>query len=131
MNSLTKWMLAAAMAIGGLGLSATPAKAAQVGFYIGTNPAYAPAYPGPGYTWIAGYYANGYWIPGRWAFVGYGNQYYNGDRDDYYRDRDDHYRDRDDRDRGRNDFYRGNDRDRGRNYDRDNGRRGGDDGHRR
>ncbi len=37
MKNITKWMLAAALAIGGLGLAATPAKAAQIGFYIGNG----------------------------------------------------------------------------------------------
>lgn len=118
MNSMTKWMLAAALAIGGLGLSATPAKAAQIGFYIGSGPAYVPPSPGPGYVWIAGYYSNGYWVPGYWSFAGgyngyYGNNFY-GDRDDYYRDRDDWYRDRDDWRRDRDHFGR----DRGWNHDR-------------
>ncbi len=117
MKNMMKWMLAAAMVVGGLGLSATPAKAAQIGFYIGSGPAYATPSPGPGYAWINGFWANGYWVPGRWAFVGgyngYANGYY-GDRDDYYRHRD-YYRDRDDHDRGdryrdRGDRYRGHDR---------------------
>ncbi|HEV2135542.1 MAG TPA: hypothetical protein VGR47_15010 [Terracidiphilus sp.] len=99
MKSLTKWMLAAALAVGGLGLAATPAKAAQIGFYVGSGDGYVPPSPGPGYVWMNGYYANGYWVPGRWAFAGgyngyYGNRFY-GDRDDYYRRDDDRYRDRD------------------------------------
>lgn len=128
MNSMTKWMLAAALAIGGLGLTATPAKAAQIGFYVGSGNGYIPPSPGPGYVWINGYYANGYWVPGYWSFAGgyngyYGNRFY-GDRDDYYHrhDRDDFYRDRDyrdhdrrwdrdDHDRGRHEGWRG---DRGR-----------------
>jgi hypothetical protein len=94
MKSVTKWMLAAALAIGGLGLTASPAKAAQIGFYVGTGPGYLPPSPGPGYTWIAGYYANGYWIPGRWARVGpyrHGAGFYRGHdfyRDHFYRDHD-------------------------------------------
>ena len=24
----------------------------------------------PGHVWVAGYQANGYWIPGRWNFIG-------------------------------------------------------------
>ena len=72
MKNITKWMLAAALAIGGFGLASTPAKAAQIGFYVGNGAPgyYVPPSPGPGYTWIAGYYANGYWVPGRWAFAG-------------------------------------------------------------
>jgi len=114
MKNIAKWMLAAAVAIGGMGLAATPANAAQIGFYIGTgSPAYyVPPSPGPGYVWINGYYADGYWVAGRWAFAGAYR-----DRDDYYRfrDRDDYYRhhDRDDwrRDRDHHDHDRGWDRD--------------------
>ncbi|HEV2326976.1 MAG TPA: hypothetical protein VGS10_23765 [Terracidiphilus sp.] len=117
MKNITKWMLAAALAIGGLGLTATPAKAAQIGFYIGSGDGYVPPAPGPGYTWINGYYANGYWVPGYWAFAGgyngyYGNRFY-GDRDDYYRDRD-WYRDRDHRDGDRGWYGRDDHHDRGR-----------------
>ena len=92
MKSMAKWMLGAAVAAGGLGLAATPAKAAEWGVYVGGPAAYVPPCPGPGYQWIAGYYSGGYWIPGRWAFVGYHNDFvrYYGDRDRfYYRDRDD------------------------------------------
>lgn len=107
-------------------MTATPAKAAQIGFYVGSGPGYIPPSPGAGYTWIAGYYDNGYWVPGRWAFVGgyngyYGDRFY-GDRDDYYRryDRDDFYRhDRDDRGRDHFDHDRGRDRDRHDFRDRD------------
>jgi hypothetical protein len=125
MKNITKWMLAAALAIGGLGLTATPAKAAQIGFYVGSGDGYIPPSPGPGYVWINGYYANGYWVPGYWSFAGgyngyYGNRFYR-DHDDYYRryDRDDFYRDRDrhdgdrgwhgrdDHDRGRHEGWRG------------------------
>ena len=70
MKNVTKWMLAAAMAVSGLGLTAAPANAAQIGVYIGTGAEYVPPCPGPGYVWIAGYYSNNYWIPGRWAFNG-------------------------------------------------------------
>lgn len=123
MRNMMKWMLAAAMVVGGLGLSATPAKAAQISFAIGSGPAYAS--PGPGYAWVNGFWANGYWVPGRWAFVGgyngYANGYYYGDHDDYYRDRDDYYRGDDYRDRG--DYYRDRgDRYRDRGWGRDGGR---------
>lgn len=108
---MAKWMLGAAVVAGGLGLAATPAKAAEWGVYVGGPAAYVPPCPGPGYQWVAGYYSGGYWVPGRWNFVGVrGREYpvarYYGDRDDhrYYRDRDDRrYYDRDDhrdRDRG-------------------------------
>lgn len=122
MKNITKWMLAAAVAIGGLGLTAAPAKAAQIGFYVGSGDGYVPPSPGAGYVWINGYYANGYWVPGYWSFAGayngyYGNRFY-GDRDDYYRrhDRDDH--------RDRDDFYRDRDH-----HDRDRGWRDRDDHH--
>jgi hypothetical protein len=114
MKQLGKWMLGAAMVAGSLGLGTTAAHAAQIGIYVGGGPAaYIPPSPGPGYQWVAGYYANGYWIPGRWAFVG--ARYY--DRDGYrayYRDGD---RDRGwDRDRDR---YRDHDRGEHRGWDRD------------
>ena len=101
MKSMAKWMLGAAVVAGGLGLAATPAKAAEFGVYIGGPAAYVPPAPGPGYEWVAGYYSGGYWVPGRWSFVGVRGpvvRYY-GDRDRaYYRDRDDYRRyDRDDR----------------------------------
>jgi hypothetical protein len=100
MKSMAKWMLGAAVVAGGLGLAATPAKAAEWGVYVGGPAAYVPPCPGPGYQWVAGYYSGGYWVPGRWAFNGYHNNVvrYYGDRDRvYYRDRDDFRRDRDDR----------------------------------
>ena len=56
-------------------------------------------------TWVAGYYASGYWVPGRWNFVR--ARYY--DRARYHRDWDDHryY----DRDRDHRDWDRHRDRD--------------------
>ena len=53
-----------------MGMATTQAKAAEIGVYVGAPEAYAPACPGPGYAWVAGYYANGYWVPGRWNFIG-------------------------------------------------------------
>lgn len=70
MGSIRNWMLGAAVVAGGLGLGATTAQAAEVGVYIGGPVAYVPPCPGPGYVWVAGYYANGYWVPGRWNFAG-------------------------------------------------------------
>jgi len=70
MGSLKSWMLGAAMVAGGLGLGATTAHAARVGVYIGGPVAYVPPSPGPGYVWVAGYEAYGYWVPGRWQFNG-------------------------------------------------------------
>jgi len=89
-KSMAKWILSAAVVAGGLGLAATPAKAAEFGVYIGGPSAYVPPCPGPGYEWTAGYYSDGYWMPGRWVFAGYRApvvRYY-GDRDRFY-DRDD------------------------------------------
>jgi len=112
MKQLGKWMLGAAVAAGTLGLGATTAHAAQFGIYVSRGPAaYVPPCPGPGYTWVAGYYTNGYWMPGRWTYVG--ARFY--DRDHYRV----YYRDRDwDRDRDR-DHWRDRDRDRDHDRDRD------------
>ena len=118
MKSMAKWMLGAAVIAGGLGLAATPAKAAEFGVYVGGPAAYVPPSPGPGYQWVAGYYSGSYWVPGRWSFGGVrGRAYpvarYYGDRDDHrYYDRDDHRgwdrdrHDRDDRGRGDRDHFR-------------------------
>jgi hypothetical protein len=70
MGSMKNWMLGAAMVAGGLGLGATTAQAAKFGIYARGPVAYVPPCPGPGYFWVAGYYANGYWMPGRWEFRG-------------------------------------------------------------
>ncbi|HEY1984196.1 MAG TPA: hypothetical protein VGG85_02240 [Terracidiphilus sp.] len=114
MKNMAKFVLGAAVVAGGLGLGATKAQAAEFGVYIG-GPNYVPPSPGPGYEWTAGYYANGYWVPGRW---GYGRGY---DRDRVVRyDRDRGW----DHDRGwghDRDGYR--DRDRHFDHDRDHYRR--------
>ncbi len=111
MASMKSLMLGAAILAGAAGLGTTNANAAQFGIYIGGPTAYAPPSPGPGYAWVAGYYDGGYWIPGRWAFVGHF------DRDDYYRGRDwdgDRYYDRGrNYDRDDHHYDRGRDRDRG------------------
>ncbi len=70
MDGMRNWMLGAAVLAGGLGLGATTAQAAEFGIYARGPVAYVPPCPGPGYVWIAGYQANGYWIPGRWNFAG-------------------------------------------------------------
>jgi hypothetical protein len=95
MNSMRNWMLGAAVVAAGLGMGATTAQAAEFGFHARGAAAYIPPCPGPGYVWVAGYEANGYWVPGWWNFVG--------------------------RDRGHFDRFDG-DRDRGRHGDRDRGR---------
>jgi len=61
-------MLGAAMVAGSLGLGATSAQAAEFGVYVRGPVAYVPPCPGPGYFWVAGYHANGYWVPGRWSY---------------------------------------------------------------
>jgi hypothetical protein len=71
MGNMRNWMLGAAVVAGGLGLGATSAQAAEFGVYARGPVAFIPRCPGPGYIWIAGYQANGYWIPGRWAFQGF------------------------------------------------------------
>jgi hypothetical protein len=43
-----------------------------MGFYARGPVAYVQPCPGPGYVWIAGYYADGYWVPGSWNFPGRG-----------------------------------------------------------
>jgi hypothetical protein len=72
MGSIRKWMLAAALVAGTVGLGAAPAHAARigVGVYVGAPRAYAAPSPGPGYAWVAGYYAHGYWVPGFWRAPG-------------------------------------------------------------
>jgi hypothetical protein len=70
MRSMRNWMLGAAVVAGGLGMGATPAQAAEFGIYARGPVAYVPPCPGPGYVWIAGYQAHGYWVPGRWNFAG-------------------------------------------------------------
>jgi hypothetical protein len=106
---MRKWMLGAAVATGVLGLGAGAAQAAEFGVYVRGPVAYVPPSPGPGYEWVAGYSANGYWVPGRWNFVGV--------RRDFDHERFARY------DGGRydRDHYRGNDRDR--RWDRDRDRR--------
>lgn len=100
MGSMRNWMLGAAIAAGTLGLGATAAQAAEFRVYARGPVAYVPPCPGAGYVWVAGYQANGYWIPGRWNYAG-------------FRDRDrDRFEVRHDFDRGR-DFDRHVDRDRG------------------
>jgi hypothetical protein len=98
---MKNWMLGAAMVVaGGLGMGATSAQAAEFGIYARGPAAYVPPCPGPGYFWIAGYQANGYWIPGRWDFRG-GREREPFARFDHGRDYDRHF-DRDhDRDWGR------------------------------
>jgi len=104
MKNFGKWVLGAAIVAGGLGLGATSAQAAEFRVVVGGPVAYVPPCPGPGYSWVAGYYADGYWVPGRWNYVGVGfvpgrERFYvdrDYDRGYVYRDRDDHRFDRDD-----------------------------------
>lgn len=73
MSAMRNWMLGAAVVVAGLVAGATTAQAAEFGVYV-RGPvapvAYVPPSPGPGYFWTAGYYAHGYWMPGRWEFRG-------------------------------------------------------------
>jgi hypothetical protein len=71
MGNMKSWMLGAAVVVGGLGMGAAPAQAAEFGIYARGPVAYVPPCPGPGYMWVAGYQANGYWVPGRWNFGGF------------------------------------------------------------
>ena len=119
MSSMRNWMLGAAVLAGGLGLGATTAQAAEFGIYARGPVAYVPPCPGDGYVWVNGYMNDGYWIPGRWNFVGvregYGYAHVDGDRYARFdRDRGREFERHDDR--GRN-FDRHEDRDR--NHDRD------------
>lgn len=71
MKSFGKWMLAAAVVAGGLGMSAAKANAAQIGIYVRAGRPAIPPSPGPGYVWVDGYYDGyGAWVPGYWNFVG-------------------------------------------------------------
>jgi hypothetical protein len=104
MTGMKNWMLGAAIVAGAAVLGAAPAQAAEFGVYVRGPVAYVPPSPGPGYVWIDGYMANGYWIAGRWEF-----------RNDHGWDRGRNVRfdndrrgwDRDRRDFGHHDFDRG------------------------
>jgi hypothetical protein len=101
MGSMRNWMLGAAMLAGVAAAGATTAQAAEFGFRVRGPVAYVPPCPGPGYIWVGGYMANGYWVPGYWNFAaggrvggpvvrfGYGRGF------DYRDHRDDHRFDRD------------------------------------
>ncbi len=41
-----------------------------VGIGVGFDAGYIPPCPGDGYTWTAGYYNGGIWVPGAWVFRG-------------------------------------------------------------
>lgn len=123
MKNIGKWILGAAVVAGGLGLGATTAQAAQLRVYVGAGQSdYVPPCPGPGYVWVAGYYNDGYWVPGYWNYAG--GVAFRYDRDDFRggwdRDHDrrvyDYDRDRRFYDR---DAYRHEDRDDHRGFDRD------------
>ncbi|MDR3791895.1 MAG: hypothetical protein P4L03_00810 [Terracidiphilus sp.] len=108
MTGMKNWMLGAAIVAGAAALGALPAQAAQFGVYAGGPVAYVPPCPGPGYVWIDGYTANGYWIAGRWEFQGDNrwdrgrNVRFDGNRSGWDRDR----RDLDRHGYDRHDFYR-------------------------
>ena len=97
MGSIRNWMLGAAVVAGAAALGAAPAQAAELGIYARGPAAYVPPCPGAGYLWVAGYRANGYWVPGRWNFAGvrggvfvdrfHGRDFYRGGNR-FYRDHD-------------------------------------------
>ena len=107
-------MLGAAVVIAGLGAGATVAQAAEFGIYVRGPVAYVPPCPGPGYFWVPGYYADGYWMPGRWEFRDMRDRGAFA-RFEWRRDHDRHF----DRYRG---WDRGWDRDRHFDWDRDHDR---------
>jgi len=50
------------------GLFASPRVTVGIGIGVPAPVAVVrPACPGPGYTWVDGYYANGVWVAGYWA----------------------------------------------------------------
>jgi len=100
MSSMKNWMLGAAVLAATVGFGSIPAQAVEFGIYVGRPAAYAPPCPGPGYVWMDGYRSDGYWVPGRWNFVGHRGW----NRDGY-------------RDYGR--YERGRDFDRDRRWDRE------------
>ena len=105
MSTMRNWMLGAAVIAGGLGMGTASAQSFEFGVYSRGPAAYIPPCPGLGYVWVAGYETNGYWIPGRWNFIGVRD----GDRDRFARFEGD-------RGWGR---YNNRDRDRDRRWDRD------------
>jgi hypothetical protein len=78
-----------------VGASAFAATHFSIGVGIGTPGYYAvppapvavrPAYPGPGYNWVDGYWApNGAWVAGYWAPPVY-EGYWRGERERDHRD---------------------------------------------
>lgn len=113
MKNIGKWILGAAVVAGGLGLGATTAQAAQLRVYVGGGPeAYVPPCPGPGYVWVAGYYNDGYWVPGYRNYAGGVIVRDRGPVAYFDRDHDRRVYDRDDYRRGDRDDHRGFDRDR-------------------
>ncbi|MGD0095304.1 MAG: hypothetical protein ABSB60_02340 [Terracidiphilus sp.] len=87
MGSMRNWMLGAAMVAAGLGAGATTAQAAEFGVYVRgpvASVAYVAPCPGPGYFWVGGYRARGYWYPGRWEFRG-GRGRFDGRHYDHFR----------------------------------------------
>jgi len=110
MTTIRNWMLGAAVVAGGLGMAAGTAQAAEFGIYARGPVAYVPPCPGPGYVWAAGYQANGYWIPGRWNFLGERNPEafgrFEGDRNHVAYGHSDRDRDRDRHEDRGHDGYR-------------------------
>jgi hypothetical protein len=111
MKSFGKYVLGAALLAGGLGLGATSAQAAEFRVVIGRPAAHIPPCPGPGYVWVAGYYNEGYWVPGYWNYPSVGFVHDRGPVVVYDRDRHYAYADRDDHRRFDRDDHRSGDRD--------------------
>jgi hypothetical protein len=70
MQRMKSWLLALAVMMGVLSLGSFKAQAQYPPPYPSGPAAYVPPPPGPGYSWVNGYMDNGYWIPGRWVWVG-------------------------------------------------------------
>lgn len=72
MRLVNTWLLVVAVMIGIFALGSPQAHAQYP--YQGGPATYVPPPPGPGYSWVNGYMDNGYWIPGRWVWVGQGEE---------------------------------------------------------
>ncbi len=70
MQRMKLWLLALTVMVGVLSLGSLKAQAQYPAPYPNGPAAYVPQSPGPGYAWVNGYMDNGYWIPGRWVWVG-------------------------------------------------------------
>jgi hypothetical protein len=79
-----KKALIATMFLAATSMFAAPRISVGIGFGAPAQVAIVrPACPGPGYTWVDGYYTNGAWVAGYWAAPAPVVRY---DRDDFHRD---------------------------------------------